>query len=91
MDRETFLDIVSENLGNEITEYGRFNPRMTLSELGADSLDKINILMEAEEETGVEFTEAEADRIGDATLHDAHLMIVHIVDQRRAERRSRRK
>ena len=60
-------DIVLDKLGteeNKITEAASF-----MDDLGADSLDTVELIMEMEEEFGIEIPDAEAEKL--ATVGDA--------------------
>ena len=60
-------DIVLDKLGteeNKITEAASF-----MDDLGADSLDTVELIMEVEEEFGIEIPDEEAEKL--ATVGDA--------------------
>ena len=60
-------DIVLDKLGteeNKITEAASF-----MDDLGADSLDSVELIMEMEEEFGIEIPDEEAEKL--ATVGDA--------------------
>ena len=60
-------DIVLDKLGteeNKITEVASF-----MDDLGADSLDTVELIMEMEEEFGIEIPDEEAEKL--ATVGDA--------------------
>ena len=64
-------DIVLDKLGteeNKITEAASF-----MDDLGADSLDTVELIMEMEEEFGIEIPDEEAEKL--ATVGDAVMYI----------------
>lgn len=64
--KQTLIEIVVDKLGCEVCEV---KEDVRLSDLGADSLDEIEMLMEVEEEFHIYIKDEEADKVitcGDA-------------------------
>ncbi len=60
---ETFskiVDIIADKLG---IEKNRINEHATLSDLGADSLDLVEIIMKMEEQFGIEINDEDAEHM----------------------------
>lgn len=68
---ERIAEIIGEQLGVEISEV---TPEASfVDDLGADSLDTVELVMALEEEFGIEIPDEEAEKI--ATVNDAILYI----------------
>ena len=53
---------IQEKIGNIFTKYSKnadINPETSLKDLGLDSLDLVEVLMDIEEEFGIEFEDEE--------------------------------
>lgn len=59
--RQKIQDVVVEELGLEVKTFG-WN-KLFLSELGADSLDQVELIMRFEEEFGIEIPDEVAEKL----------------------------
>lgn len=70
------IEIVSDKLGVEESEV--LLSALFIDDLGADSLDMVEIIMEVEETTGVQFTDEDGERIAHGTVSG----LLEFIDQR---------
>lgn len=72
--KNKLLDIISEQLN---IDKNSINPHSTLDSLGADSLDRVEIIMKIEEEFGLEISDEDSDKLTSldqaANYIDSHL------------------
>jgi len=66
--------IIAEKLH---TDAATINPQSTLQDLGADSLDMVDIVMKIEEEFGIEINDEDAEK-----LHNVQDVINYVHDLR---------
>ena len=57
---DKIISIIAEKLH---VDAATINPQSTLQDLGADSLDMVDIIMKVEEEFGIEINDEEAEKI----------------------------